>query len=194
MTELLFGTHNAHKGSEIRAMLGPHYLLKIAADYPGLAEPEETGTTLEANALLKARYYREATGLPTFADDTGLMIDALDGEPGVYSSSYAGVEGDAAGNMALVLQRMQGQAVRTARFRTVIAYIDAVGNEHTFVGEMEGSIANAPLGTNGFGYDPIFVPQGSTRTLAEHTPDEKNAISHRGRAFRAFMDWLKAQS
>lgn len=190
---LFFGTHNRNKAAEVQAMVASHFRLCMAADMPGVAEPEETGKTLEENALLKARAYHRATGLPTLADDTGLEVAALGGAPGVHSARYAGPQAGAEANMQRLLQALAGQAHRQARFRTVFVYIDSAGQAHQWEGILEGHILAAARGSQGFGYDPIFCPLGSTRSLAEHSPEEKNAISHRGIALRAFVHWLQGQ-
>lgn len=191
--ELLFGSFNLHKTAEIRQMLPAHITLRCCADYPALAEVDETEDTLEGNALLKAQAYAQATGLPCFADDTGLEVEALHGEPGVRSARYAGEDGNAAANMHKLLQALAAHDNRKAQFRTVIAYVDEHGDAHLFDGVLEGHIAHKAAGTAGFGYDPIFVPTGErTRTLAQFTAAQKNAISHRGRALQAFLQFLLA--
>ena len=138
---------------------------------------------------MKARYVREHYGYDCFADDTGLMVDALDGAPGVYSARYAGPGHDSAANMALLLENMKGQSVRTARFVTVIALI-LDGVEKTFTGKVEGEILEVPEGDGGFGYDPVFRPVESEISFALMTPDAKNAISHRGRATAKLVEYL----
>ncbi|MBX3103047.1 MAG: RdgB/HAM1 family non-canonical purine NTP pyrophosphatase [Bacteroidetes bacterium] len=189
--ELLFGSFNRHKADEIRLLLSPGIVLRCCADYPELAPVEETEDTLEGNALLKAQAYYQATGLPCFADDTGLEVEALQGAPGVFSARYAGEDSNAAANMQKLLRELAPHANRKAQFRTVIAYIDTLGDAHLFDGVLEGKIAHKPAGTAGFGYDPIFIPDTeSTRTLAQHTAAQKNAISHRARALQAFLQFL----
>lgn len=190
MMKILFGTHNAHKAKEVAAMLGPEYQLVTAAEL-GLADVDETGTTLAANAVLKATQYAKASGLPTFADDTGLEVTALGGAPGVYSARYAGEHGNAAANMDKLLAELEGAADRTARFRTVIAYVDHKGDTHTVEGELQGHIMTSKEGIHGFGYDPIFCPAGHSQSLATFSATEKNAISHRGHALRAFVALMK---
>ena len=150
----------------------------------------ETSDTLEGNALQKARYVKEHYGYDCFADDTGLEVDALHGAPGVYSARYAGEDCDSAANVRKLLAALDGVANRRARFRTVIAFVTDGGQEHLFEGEVGGHIATEEHGAGGFGYDPIFTPDGYDRTFAQLSADEKNAISHRGRAVRRFVDFL----
>ena len=152
----------------------------------------ETAGTLQGNALQKAMYVYERTGMACFADDTGLEIDALGGEPGVYSARYAGEQKDDLANLRKVLEKMQGVADRKARFRTVIAYLDESGDRHFFEGVVEGVILPSPVGDEGFGYDPVFRPLGYNESFAQLSMDAKNAISHRGRALRAFTNYLKS--
>ncbi|MEM1000685.1 MAG: RdgB/HAM1 family non-canonical purine NTP pyrophosphatase [Bacteroidota bacterium] len=186
---LFFGTGNAKKLKEISEILGDRYAISSFRDLENPPEVEETEPTLEGNAILKAKAYYALTGLPTFADDTGLEVDALGGRPGVYSARYAGPAGDAVANMTKLLGELEGVEDRSARFRTVIAFYDGQALK-TYAGELRGSIGYTPRGTKGFGYDPIFFPEGSERTLAEYSADEKNAISHRGRATRNFIEHL----
>lgn len=162
----------------------------ISLQEAGITEEiEETGKTLQENALLKARYVFEKTGTSCFADDTGLEIEALNGEPGVYSARYAGESKDADRNMNLVLQKLKGHANRNACFKTVIALIHE-GKEIIFEGRVEGKILEMKTGTNGFGYDPIFLPEGSRKSFAEMDQSEKNKISHRGRAVENLIQYL----
>ena len=150
----------------------------------------ETSDTLEGNALQKVRYVKEHYGYDCFADDTGLEVDALHGAPGVYSARYAGEDCDSAANVRKLLAALDGVADRRARFRTVIAFVTDGEQEHLFEGEVGGHIATEEHGAGGFGYDPIFTPDGYDRTFAQLSADEKNAISHRGRAVRRFVDFL----
>lgn len=187
--ELVFATQNPNKAKEIEAKLGEGF--KIAGlDQLGITEEiPETAPTLEGNALMKARYVYEKTGRNCFADDTGLEVAALNGEPGVYSARYAGLQKNADDNMALLLNKLQGQANRKAQFRTVIALI-INGQEHLFEGTATGNIIAEKQGVEGFGYDPIFVPEGHTRTFAQMTLDEKNQLSHRAKAFDKMKKFL----
>ena len=184
-------TGNPDKLREIVAILGDG--IELLPRPEGLAEPEENAATLEGNARIKAVCVAEASGLPAIADDTGLEVDALDGEPGVRSARFAGENATYAQNVALLLERLQETpaTVRTARFKTVALVRWPDGKEVIAEGTVEGSIATTPRGTNGFGYDPIFIPADSdNRTLAEMTNTGKNAISARGRAFRQLLKEL----
>ena len=187
--KLLFATNNAHKLAEVQAVLGPEYELVTPRDCGVTEEIPETQPTLEGNALQKARYLRERTGLDCFADDTGPEVAALDGAPGVRSARYATDGHDFAANNRLLLANLRGAADRRARFRTVVALLRS-GEEHLFEGIVEGRIIECERGCEGFGYDPLFVPDGFDRTFAEMSADEKNAVSHRARAVRRLADYL----
>lgn len=187
--QLLFGTNNANKLREIREIVGEHYDVLSLADVGIDMDVEETETTLHGNAFLKAHAFYKASGLPTFSDDSGLEVDALNGAPGVYSARYAGEGCSSADNVAKMLREMQGKEQRQARFRTVIAFVDGK-QELAFEGSIEGEITKSPSGEKGFGYDPIFLPGNSDLTFAEMSPEAKNAISHRGIAFRKFAGYL----
>ena len=187
--KLLLATNNAHKLAEVQAVLGPEYELVTPRDCGVTEEIPETQPTLEGNALQKARYLRERTGLDCFADDTGLEVAALDGAPGVRSARYATDGHDFAANNRLLLANLRGAADRRARFRTVVALLRS-GEEHLFEGIVEGRIIECERGCEGFGYDPLFVPDGFDRTFAEMSADEKNAVSHRARAVRRLADYL----
>jgi len=182
---LVLATHNRGKVAELRRILTGLDVEVLDADEISVPDVEETGSTFEANALLKARAAAAATGLACVADDSGLVVGALGGEPGVLSARYAGPERDDAANLALVLDRMLGVADRSARFICAAALVLPDGSERTSSGVLEGSLASAPRGTGGFGYDPIFVPAAHRQTTAELAPDAKDDISHRGQAFRA---------
>lgn len=183
--QLVLATHNRAKVAELRRILdGLGVDLRDAAAV-GLADVEETGNTFLANALLKARAGAATCGLPCVADDSGLVVDALDGAPGVRSARYAGAHGDDEANLRLVLERMAGVDHRAARFVCAAVLVAPDGREWTAQETIEGRLTSAPRGTGGFGYDPIFQPDGDTRTTAEMPPGDKDAISHRGRAFRA---------
>lgn len=187
--KIVFATNNAHKLSEVQAVLGPSFEL-VTPRMCGVAEdiPEDQ-PTLEGNALQKARYVRARTGLDCFADDTGLEVEALGGAPGVHSARYATDGHDFAANNRFLLANLAGKTNRRARFRTVVALL--VGDEeHLFEGVVEGRILDHECGTEGFGYDPLFVPDGYDRTFAEMSADEKNAVSHRGRAVRKLSEFL----
>lgn len=188
--DIVFATNNAHKLSEIRRIIGERFRVLSLSDIGCHEDIPETGMTLEENALMKARYVREHYGYDCFADDTGLLVDALGGAPGVYSARYAGGDGhDSEANMRLLLRNMDDKDNRSARFRTVIALIEG-DVEHLFKGECEGTITREREGTDGFGYDPVFLPTGYNLTFAQMSPDEKNAISHRGRAVSKLISYL----
>jgi len=192
MTELLICTGNPGKVAELKAILPASFKLIMLADVGLPADLPETGTTLEENALQKARFAFERTRMTCIADDTGLEVTALHGAPGVYSARYAGGSKDPKANMNKVLEKLQDVPDRSARFRTVMALISKEG-EHTFVGEVAGSITESPRGTLGFGYDPIFLPEMSDLTFAELDPKQKNAISHRGNAVWKLVRFLQEQ-
>ena len=188
MKRLVLATHNRDKIVEIvRALEGLPLEVVSVADGLTLPDVEETGETLEANALLKARAIAEATGDPALADDTGLEVAALDGAPGVYSARYAGEGATYADNVGKLVDALAGvpRGRRGARFRTVVAFVTPDGHEETVDGVCDGDILAVPQGDGGFGYDPIFRPEGETRSFAEMSLDEKNQISHRGRAVTA---------
>ena len=187
--KIVFATHNAHKVSEVQAVLGSEYQLVTATEAGITEEIPETQPTIEGNALQKARYVYEHTGLNCFADDTGLEVEALNGAPGFYSARYAGEHVSYADNNVLLLKNLAGCENRKARFRTVIALI-VDGKEYLFEGRVEGTIATEPHGEGGFGYDPLFVPEGSQLTFAEMSSEAKNKISHRGRAVAKLVAFL----
>ncbi|MDH7515160.1 MAG: XTP/dITP diphosphatase [Bacteroidota bacterium] len=190
---IVLATRNTHKCDEIRTMLAALPIsVRDLREFPQCPEVDEDGETLEENALKKARVVSRFTGFPALADDTGLEVYYLLGEPGVYSARYAGPEATYEDNNRKLLRRLTQvpERKRGARFRCVIALAGATG-ERVFEGLVEGSIAFEPRGKNGFGYDPIFVPAGSTKTFAEMAPEEKNAVSHRGRALAALKYYLE---
>lgn len=188
--KLIFATNNAHKLAEVQAVLGEGYELVTPRQMGITEEIPETAATLEGNARQKARYLYERTGLDCFADDTGLEVDALDGAPGVHSARYATDGHDFEANTRLLLHNMEGKEDRRARFRTAIILIEG-GEEHLFEGRVEGEITCEPAGCGGFGYDPVFRPEGYEQTFAEMSADEKNAISHRARAVAKLVEYLK---
>lgn len=187
---LIFATHNNNKLIEISALLEEHYQLKSLTDIGLTEDIPENENTLEGNALAKARYVKSRTGLNCFADDTGLLVDALNGEPGVYSARYAGKENNADANMDKLLKNLEGKPNREAQFKTVIALIED-DTETLFEGQVNGSILQSKTGTKGFGYDPIFVPENSTKSFAEMSLEEKGVISHRGKAVKKLVDYLQ---
>ena len=192
-TSIVFATNNAHKLSEIRAILGSRFEVLSLSDIGCHADIPETANTLEGNAIQKARYIVEHYGYDCFADDTGLEVPSLGGEPGVHSARYAeGTDHDSEANMQKLLRRLDGMADRRAQFRTVIclARKDDVADYTLFEGTVRGTIATAKRGTEGFGYDPIFVPEGYTESFAELGNDIKNGISHRARAVEKLARYL----
>ncbi len=190
MMELIFASSNKHKTAEIASLLAKFpILLRSLHDIGWTTEIEETATTLEGNAALKARAIWEATGKACFADDTGLEVKALGGRPGVYSARYAGEPSDAARNRTKLLEELQGMNDRSARFRTSICLI-LEGKAYFFDGVVEGRIREEERGEGGFGYDALFVPENKTQSFAEMEPSAKNAISHRGRALAKMIAFL----
>jgi XTP/dITP diphosphohydrolase len=188
--KICFATHNQHKLSEIAKLAPEGVTLVSLTDLNQTEEIPETGTTLEENSMLKAKYVFDKFGIACFADDTGLEVTALNGEPGVYSARYAGEQKDNDANMALLMKNLQGKVDRSAAFKTVITYINESGQSQQFVGQVKGEITLTKSGLKGFGYDPIFQPEGENQTFAEMSADAKNAISHRGRAFQKFIAFL----
>ena len=194
--EIIFATGNAHKAIEAQKALGDTFTLIMPKELGLTEEIPENGDTLQANAIEKAEYLWKKFGKSCFADDTGLEVDALGGAPGVYSARYAGPEKGSEANMTKLLAELEaaeaanGEISRAARFRTVVALI-LDGELHLFNGVLEGKIARERSGNEGFGYDPIFIPDNYTKTLAEISLEEKNAISHRGKAMRALAEFLQ---
>lgn len=189
MRQLVFATNNPHKLEEIRAIAGDKFRILSLADIGCHDDIPETAPDLEGNALIKARWVKDKYGYDCFADDTGLMVDALGGAPGVYSARYAGPECSPEDNIRKLLAEMKGVTDRKARFETVIALI-LDGKEHTFLGRVDGHIAEERHGTGGFGYDPVFVPVETGVSFAEMSAEDKNRISHRGRATALLIDYL----
>jgi XTP/dITP diphosphohydrolase len=189
MSDLVFATGNSHKVQEAAALLEGAFRIISMAELGCQEELPEDQPTLEGNALQKARYLHQYYKVDCFSEDTGLEVDALDGAPGVYSARYAGPGRSAEDNMALLLERLQGQAHRHARFRTVIALI-LEGQEYLFEGVAQGTIAHEKRGGQGFGYDPVFIPEGCDRSFAEMSAAEKNAISHRAKAVAKLKAFL----
>ena len=190
MRTIVFATNNAHKLAELKAIAGDNLSILSLSDIGCSDDIPEDGATLEENALQKARWVASRYGCDCFADDTGLEVAALGGEPGVHSARYApGTDHDSSANMSHLLDRMAGLKDRRARFRTVIALIMG-GREHLFEGIVEGEILTAPDGDGGFGYDPLFRPVGWTSTFGSATPEAKNAVSHRGRATARLVEYL----
>ncbi|MCH5330882.1 MAG: RdgB/HAM1 family non-canonical purine NTP pyrophosphatase [Alistipes sp.] len=188
---IVFATNNAHKIAEASAVLGDRFELVTLRECGITEDIPETEPTLEGNASQKAHYIYERTGLDCFADDTGLEVAVLGGAPGVRSARYATDGHDFDANNRLLLHNMEGATDRSARFRTVISLILG-GREHLFEGVVEGRIAESAAGVGGFGYDPLFIPEGSDCSFAEMPAEEKNAVSHRGRAVRKLAAFLDA--
>lgn len=190
MKKIVFATNNKHKLDEIRKITTGKIEILSLADINCHEDIEETGTTLEENAFIKARYVKDKYGYDCFADDTGLEVEALNGEPGVYSSRYAGANCNPEDNMIKLLSELRDSDNRNAQFRTVIAAITN-GSEHLFEGVVKGSIIEEKRGSNGFGYDPVFMPDGYGLTFGEMSDDVKNEISHRGVAMERFIAFLE---
>ncbi|MFY7990677.1 MAG: RdgB/HAM1 family non-canonical purine NTP pyrophosphatase [Fluviicola sp.] len=187
--KLIFASHNAHKVDEIRSMLPEHFELLSLTDLGYHDEIPETADTISGNAIMKAEFLSDKLQEAVFADDTGLVIPALNGEPGVFSARYAGQQKDPKANMEKVLDRLTEKADRSAYFQTVIA-LHMNGETHLFDGRVHGKIIEDERGGQGFGYDPIFVPEGHELTFAEMDAAAKNAISHRARALRQMLQFL----
>lgn len=188
--KLVFASNNKHKIAEIQQLVGEQIEIVSLKDIGCTVDIPETATTIEGNAILKAQYIYENYGLSCFADDTGLEIEALHGEPGVYSARYAGLQRNAEDNMNLVLANLRNETNRVAQFKTVIALF--FGNEtHVFEGIVKGKITFEKKGENGFGYDPIFQPEEDTRTFAQMTTAEKATMSHRARALAKLIHFLE---
>ena len=194
---LLIATRNAHKAREFARILPPQFELRTLADFPGAPDPEETGTTFEANAAIKAESISAVFPGLVVSDDSGICVDALGGMPGVYSARYAGTHGDDEGNNRKMLAELgalpESAMPFTARYVCAISVARGGRELACFVGTVEGQITLNPSGTGGFGYDPLFVPAGYDCTMAEITAEEKNSISHRGEALRKFEKWLNEQ-
>jgi XTP/dITP diphosphohydrolase len=191
--KLVFATHNHNKAHEIQALLNDQIELITLDEIQCFEEIPETAATLEGNAKMKAAYVVEQFNMNCFADDTGLEIEALNNEPGVYSARYAGEDRDPEKNMALVLEKLRDKSNRKACFRTVIS-LYWEGEFHEFEGIVEGEITTEKSGAKGFGYDPIFKPENSEKTFAEMDLTEKNTMSHRARAFEKMVAFLNAEA
>ncbi len=188
--KLVFATHNKNKLAEVKKLVPAHIDLVSLTDIGCTEEIPETGKTLEENARIKADYVTENYKLPCFADDTGLFVDILDGIPGVFSARYAGKQNSSEDNMNKLLAALKGKTDRKARFTTVIA-LNLNKESHTFTGSVEGEIIEAKRGKEGFGYDPIFRPEGDEKTFAELSAATKNQIGHRGKAIRQLLQFLE---
>ena len=188
--KLVFATNNKHKLQEVRDIIGSGVEILSLSDINCNDDIPETADTLDGNALIKARYIYEKYNVNCFADDTGLEVDALDGAPGVYSARYAGDGHDSEANMKKLLENLTGKNNRNAQFRTVIALI-IDGEEKLFNGIVKGTITEEKMGDSGFGYDPIFIPEGFSESFAQMSSEQKNSISHRYRATKQLSDYLK---
>lgn len=188
--KFIFASHNAHKAAEIKRLLPGAEILSLS-DINYHEEIPETGSTLRENALIKAQTIFDIYGNPVFADDTGLMVEALDGDPGVYSARYAGSEANSDKNMEKLLRALKDKENRAAHFATVIAFIDASGQEYFFEGRVDGEILIEKTGSGGFGYDPVFKPKGYSQSFAQMNTEAKNEISHRGRALQKFIQFIQ---
>ncbi len=189
MINIIFASHNQHKVTEVQAILGDSFSLLSLTEINYHDEIIEDAETLEGNARIKAQTIWKITGKTCFADDTGLEIEALNGQPGVFSARYAGVAHDDQANLQKILHELKGKTNRNARFRTVICLINE-GKALFFEGIINGRISESPSGKKGFGYDPVFIPNGHDISFAEMKESEKNAISHRGQAVKKFTDYL----
>lgn len=194
LSHLILATRNAHKTSEIRAMIGDRFEVFDVNAFPNLPEIEETGTTFLENARLKAEGISRCVEGWVLSDDSGLEVDALAGAPGVWSSSYGGEEGNHAKNNSRLLLEMAGKVDRRARFRCTMVLARGGVEQANFSGTVEGRLVDSPHGTDGFGYDPLFIPNGYERTFAELGDDIKNMLSHRSRALGQAVDFLSKQN
>ncbi len=189
--ELIFATHNKNKVIEVKSLINQNINLLNLSDINFTEDIKETATTLEGNALMKAHTIFKKTNFNCFADDTGLLVDALNGEPGVYSARYAGEQKNDEDNITKLLSNLNGVDNRKAQFKTVLALI-INGKEYLFEGIMHGTITYEKIGTNGFGYDSIFIPKGYSKTFAELTLEEKSKISHRALALNKMIDFINS--
>lgn len=188
--KLVFATHNSNKLKEVQLLLPKNIIILSLDDIGCTEEIPETGKTLEENAQIKADFVTQNYGYPCFADDTGLLVDALEGKPGVYSARYAGEQKSSEDNMNKLLHQLEGKNNRQARFKTIVV-LNLPTEKKQFIGIVEGKITNEKHGDNGFGYDPIFKPNGYDKTFAELPLPEKNKISHRGKAMEKLVNHLK---
>ncbi len=190
--EILIATHNAHKKEEIQQILGENFTVTSLTDYNIHDEIVEDGTTFHANALIKAQYCFDTTGKPSLGDDSGLVVEALDGRPGIYSARYAGNH-DFAKNMDKVLEELEEVENRKAYFVTVMCLVDKTGTNY-FEGRVYGNLTKEVRGEKGFGYDPIFIPESYEITFAEMKAEDKNKISHRKKAIEQFLEFMERNS
>ena len=190
MYTLVFATNNDHKAREVEQILGHHFSVKTLKAIGCETDIEETADTLEGNALIKARFVKDHFGYDCFSEDTGLEVTALNGAPGVHTARFAGEQRNPEDNIALLLERLEGKTDRSARFRTVIA-LTSEGQEYLVEGICKGRIATAKSGSGGFGYDPVFIPEGYDQTFAELGDAVKNNISHRALATLKLVELLR---
>ena len=190
MKKIVFASHNENKIKEVKRLLKDKYEVVSLTDINCFEDIPETAETIEGNAILKANYITNKYGIDCFADDSGLLIDSLNGEPGVYSARFAGEPKNDTNNLNLALKRLENITNRKAHFKTVIA-LNLDNNQYLFEGKVFGEITKVPIGDEGFGYDPIFIPEGYTKTFAEMTLNEKAGISHRGEAVRKLIVFLE---
>ena len=188
--QLIFATHNKNKLKEVNSLIPKSIELLSLDDINFNSEIEETASTIEGNALLKAKTIFQKTNINCFADDSGLIVDALNGEPGVFSARYAGMQKNDDANMNKLLENLHYETNRNAHFKTIMALIIG-GKEYLFEGKIEGKIITKKLGTNGFGYDPIFIPNGYNETFSQLDAETKNTISHRAKALKKMLEFLK---
>ena len=193
MKKIVFASHNLKKVEEIKSLLKGYIEILSLTDIDFHDEIEETEQTIEGNAKLKADYITNKFGIDCFADDSGLLIDALDGAPGVYSARYAGEPKNDTNNLNLVLKNLENKEDRSAHFKTVIS-LNFKGKNYNFEGIINGKITTQAIGKSGFGYDPIFIPNGYDKTFAQMEMSEKSSISHRGQAVKLLIDFLKQQN
>lgn len=189
--QLIFATHNKNKLNEVKSLIPQHINLLSLDDVNITDDIKETASTLEGNASLKSQAIYKTTGINCFSDDSGLLADALNGAPGVHSARYAGEQKKDEDNIQKILSELNGKENRKAHFKTVMSLIIG-GKEYLFEGKINGTIINEKRGNNGFGYDPIFVPEGYNKTFAEMTKEEKSSISHRSIALKKLIEFLKS--
>lgn len=192
--KILFASQNQHKIEEVSVIMPKNMEIIGLNEFSFRGDIPETQNTIEGNALQKAQFIFDKYGIPCFADDTGLFIDALNGEPGVYSARWSNDDNRFENNIEKALFELKDKANRKAYFKTVIAFIDKKGGKHLFEGRIDGKIISTLRGDSGFGYDPIFIPENNTETFAEMSAVEKNKISHRGRAMQSFIQFLSKLS
>jgi XTP/dITP diphosphohydrolase len=190
MKKICFASNNKHKLEEVRSILGPDFFVLSLAEVGFHKDLPETRNTFEENSAQKAEYLFDKIRLPCFADDSGLEVEALNGEPGVFSARYAGEHKNDSDNIKLLLKKLRGVTNRNAQFKTVITFINANSNHHCFEGTIKGRILNEERGKGGFGYDPVFVPNGYSQTFAEMDASQKNSMSHRAVAVKKLAEFL----